>query len=82
MQPPDDLNLVRMLGLLAGSLALFLFGLELLTGALKVIAGLLDKLRLDDTADVQKFRLVSEIIEHGKEVTRFARMIAKAMQHF
>jgi phosphate:Na+ symporter len=38
----------------------------------------LDKLRLDDTADVQKFRLVSEMLEHGKEVARFARMIAKA----
>src|SRR5215472_4512295 len=39
MQPSDDLNFVHMLGLLAGGLALFLFGLQLLTGALKAIAG-------------------------------------------
>src|SRR5262249_5744848 len=39
MQPSDDLNLLHMLGLLAGGLALFLYGLQLLTGALKAIAG-------------------------------------------
>src|SRR5215469_18596957 len=39
MQPSDDLNFVHMLGLLAGGLALFLFGLDLLTSALKAIAG-------------------------------------------
>jgi phosphate:Na+ symporter len=39
---------------------------------------MLDKLQLDDSADVQKFRLISEMLEHGKEVARFARMIAKA----
>src|SRR5215831_1300494 len=38
----------------------------------------LHKLRLDQTADVRKFRLVSEMLEHGKEIARFARMIAKA----
>jgi len=31
------LNLIQMLGLLAGGLALFLFGLELMTGGLKAI---------------------------------------------
>jgi phosphate:Na+ symporter len=39
MQPSDDMNLVHMLGMLAGGLALFLFGLQLLTNALKTIAG-------------------------------------------
>src|SRR5215467_12460050 len=39
MQPSDDLNLLHMVGLLAGGLALFLFGLQLLTDALKAIAG-------------------------------------------
>lgn len=39
MQPSDDMNLVHMLGMLAGGLALFLFGLQLLTNALKAIAG-------------------------------------------
>jgi phosphate:Na+ symporter len=33
------LNLIQMLGLLAGGLALFLFGLELMTGGLKAVAG-------------------------------------------
>jgi len=28
MQPPDDMNLVAMLGMLAGGLALFLFSLH------------------------------------------------------
>jgi phosphate:Na+ symporter len=35
----SDLNLVQMFGLLAGGLALFLFGLELMTGGLKAVAG-------------------------------------------
>src|SRR5208337_1313723 len=35
----NDLNLIGMLGLLAGGLALFLFGLELMTGGLKAVAG-------------------------------------------
>ena len=35
----NDINLMRMLGLLAGGLALFLFGLELMTGGLKAVAG-------------------------------------------
>jgi len=39
MQPPQDPNLVAMLGLLAGGLAVFLFGLQLLTDGLKTIAG-------------------------------------------
>jgi phosphate:Na+ symporter len=39
MQPSDDMNLVHMVGMLAGGLALFLFGLQLLTNALKAIAG-------------------------------------------
>jgi len=39
MQPPDDLDLIRMLGLLLGGLAIFLFGLQLMTGGLKAIAG-------------------------------------------
>lgn len=39
MQPSDDMNLFHMLGMLGGGLALFLFGLQLLTDALKTIAG-------------------------------------------
>ena len=39
MQAPRDLNLVEMLGALAAGLALFLFGLQLLTDGLKAIAG-------------------------------------------
>ncbi len=39
MQATRDLNLVEMLGLLAAGLALFLFGLQLLTDGLKAIAG-------------------------------------------
>lgn len=39
MQPPNDMNLFQVLGMLAGGLALFLFGLGLLTTALKTIAG-------------------------------------------
>jgi phosphate:Na+ symporter len=39
MPPAADLNLVEMLGLLAAGLALFLFGLQLLTDGLKAIAG-------------------------------------------
>src|SRR3974390_2840366 len=39
MQAAPDLNLVEMLGLLAAGLALFLFGLQLLTKGLKAIAG-------------------------------------------
>jgi phosphate:Na+ symporter len=39
MPAVGDLNLVKMLGLLAGGLALFLFGLQLLTDGLKAIAG-------------------------------------------
>ena len=35
----SDSNLIGMLGLLAGGLALFLFGLELMTGGLKAVAG-------------------------------------------
>jgi phosphate:Na+ symporter len=35
----NDFNLFQMLGLLAGGLALFLFGLELMTGGLKAVAG-------------------------------------------
>jgi phosphate:Na+ symporter len=38
-QAASDLNLVKMLGLLAAGLALFLFGLQLLTDSLKAIAG-------------------------------------------
>jgi len=33
----NDLNLIQMLGLLAGGLALFLFGLELMTGGLNAV---------------------------------------------
>jgi phosphate:Na+ symporter len=36
---PTELNLIRMLGELVGGLALFLFGLELMTSGLKAIAG-------------------------------------------
>jgi phosphate:Na+ symporter len=36
---PNSLNLIQMLGLLVGGLALFLFGLDLMTGGLKAIAG-------------------------------------------
>lgn len=39
MQSANDLNLVNMLGLLLGGLAIFLFGLQLMTGGLKAIAG-------------------------------------------
>ncbi|HKT90777.1 MAG TPA: Na/Pi cotransporter family protein [Paraburkholderia sp.] len=39
MLPGAHLNLVEVTGLLVGGLALFLFGLDLLTGALKTIAG-------------------------------------------
>ena len=39
MQAARDLNYVQMLGLLAAGLALFLFGLQLLTDGLKAIAG-------------------------------------------
>ena len=39
MQPADSLNLIGITGLLVGGLALFLFGLELMTGGLKAIAG-------------------------------------------
>ncbi|CAG2142113.1 hypothetical protein LMG31506_02612 [Cupriavidus yeoncheonensis] len=39
MQPADSLNLLGITGLLVGGLALFLFGLELMTGGLKAIAG-------------------------------------------
>ncbi len=39
MQAARDLNLVEMLGQLAAGLALFLFGLQLLTDGLKAIAG-------------------------------------------
>jgi len=35
----NDINLIAMLGLLAGGLALFLFGLELMTNGLKAVAG-------------------------------------------
>jgi hypothetical protein len=34
-----ELNLAQMLALIAGALALFLFGLELMTAALKAVAG-------------------------------------------
>ena len=34
-----NLNPVEVVGLLVGGLALFLFGLDLMTGALKTIAG-------------------------------------------
>jgi len=36
---PNDINLIKMVGLLAGGLALFLFGLELMTNGLKAVAG-------------------------------------------
>ena len=39
MQPIANLNLIEIGGLLIGGLALFLFGLELMTGVLKAIAG-------------------------------------------
>src|SRR5262249_32444474 len=39
MPSADDVSLLYMLALLAGGPALFLFGLQLLTGALKAIAG-------------------------------------------
>src|SRR5215471_21838638 len=39
MQAAHDLNLVEMFGQLAAGLALFLFGLQLLTDGLKAIAG-------------------------------------------
>jgi phosphate:Na+ symporter len=36
---PNDIDLIEMVGLLAGGLALFLFGLELMTNGLKAVAG-------------------------------------------
>lgn len=39
MPSSDGLNLVQIVGFLAGGLALFLFGLELMTDGLKAIAG-------------------------------------------
>ena len=36
---PNDINLIEMVGLLAGGLALFLFGLEFMTNGLKSVAG-------------------------------------------
>jgi len=39
MQPGANLNLIEIVGLLVGGLALFLLGLELMTGGLKAIAG-------------------------------------------
>lgn len=39
MQPDASLNLLEMTGLLIGGLALFLYGLECMTGGLKAIAG-------------------------------------------
>jgi len=39
MQPDANLNLIEIVGLLVGGLALFLLGLELMTGGLKAIAG-------------------------------------------
>jgi phosphate:Na+ symporter len=39
MPPGASLNLIEIVGLLVGGLALFLFGLELMTGGLKAIAG-------------------------------------------
>ncbi|MBN3766597.1 Na/Pi cotransporter family protein [Burkholderia sp. Ac-20365] len=39
MQAAGNLNLIEIVGLLVGGLALFLFGLELMTGGLKAIAG-------------------------------------------
>src|ERR1700741_4038596 len=39
MLPGANLNLVEVTGLLVGGLALFLFGLDLMTSALKTIAG-------------------------------------------
>ena len=39
MAAARDLNLLQMFGLLAAGLALFLFGLQLLTNGLKAIAG-------------------------------------------
>lgn len=39
MLPGANLNLLEIIGLLVGGLALFLFGLDLMTGALKTIAG-------------------------------------------
>ncbi|WP_109480165.1 Na/Pi cotransporter family protein [Paraburkholderia sp. C35] len=39
MQPGANLNLIEIVGLLVGGLALFLFGLELMTRGLKAIAG-------------------------------------------
>lgn len=39
METSGDINLIAMIGLLAGGLALFLFGLQLLTDALKSLAG-------------------------------------------
>src|SRR5215831_4374643 len=39
MQTGANLDLIEIVGLLVGGLALFLFGLELMTGGLKAIAG-------------------------------------------
>lgn len=39
MQPPDNMDFLQIFGLLIGGLALFLFGLELMTTGLKAIAG-------------------------------------------
>jgi phosphate:Na+ symporter len=39
MQPGANLNLIDVVGLVVGGLALFLLGLELMTGGLKAIAG-------------------------------------------
>jgi phosphate:Na+ symporter len=39
MQPDIDLNLLEIIGPLLGGLALFLFGLDIMTGGLKAIAG-------------------------------------------
>ncbi|RKP53649.1 Na/Pi cotransporter family protein [Pararobbsia silviterrae] len=39
MQPEASLNLIEIVGLLVGGLALFLFGLQLMTDGLKAIAG-------------------------------------------
>ena len=50
-----------MLVLLAGDLALFLFGPELMTGGLK---------------DLLSFRVVTDMIEHFRQIAHFARRIA------
>lgn len=49
--------------------------IEMLAAA--ALRGVLDKLRLDDKADVLSFRLATDLIEYLKQIARFTRAIAK-----